>query len=210
MGVFSLITLAALVSVAGATVRLDRTGTHALRVAALSAGAAGAQGDAVLARPLLTDRSAGLSYSLLSDPWHDGCARTPAAAQFSWTGGESALAGRLPGGSDWYANACSAPLPRQFAGQGQAQAAWKVADAIQRMNYGALSHSTAVMRSAAVKVAGRPGWLAEFRLRYSGAAHLAWSSELAAVVVTGHSVFYVSVPANLGTGTVAALLGSLQ
>jgi hypothetical protein len=47
-------------------------------------------------------------------------------------------------------------------------------------------------------------------VHYDRGQHLAWSSELAGVVVTGNAVFYVSVPDNLGTRTVATLLSSLR
>ena len=66
MGVFSLITIAALVMVSGMVVRLDRTGRETAARAGLSAGTAQAQGD-----PMLTDHTTGLSYALLGIPWHD-------------------------------------------------------------------------------------------------------------------------------------------
>jgi hypothetical protein len=220
MGGFSLITLAALIVVGGMVVRLNRTGPDRVTAAALATGLAtglasrseSTQGDA-----MLTDPAAGLSYALLGTPWHDGCPRTLSTAlskaEFRWTSGEAALAGRIGrvgDRTDWYANACSGPLPRRYRGENRAQAAWAVADTIEPVYYGALRHSVTVTHSTAVRVGGRPGWLAEFLVHYSGPPHLAWSSELAAVVVTGNAVFYVSVPDNLGTGTVAALLGSLK
>jgi len=182
-------------------VRLDRTGPHAAASVALSTR---------VTDPLLTDTKTGLSYVLLGDPWHGGCPRALSTAEFRWTGGEAALAGTTGDGTDWYGNACSGPLPRRFRGEAQAQAAWNVADTIESVYYGALRHSVTVSDSRAVQVGGAPGWLAEFLVRYSGTPHLAWSSELAAVVVIRNAVFYVSVPDNLGTGTVETLLSSLR
>jgi hypothetical protein len=205
MGVFSLITLAALVVVSAMVVRLDRTGRETAVPAGLSTRVAQAQAD-----PALTDQATGLSYALLDAPWHDGCPRGLSTAEFRCTGGEAAVAGKLPGGTDWYGNACSGPLPQRFRAEIKAQAAWAAADAIESAYYTALHHSVTVKRSASIRVGGRPGWLAEFLVRYSGGPHLAWSSELAAVVVTGKAMFYVSIPDNLGTRTVATLLGSLR
>jgi hypothetical protein len=218
MSVFSLITIAALVFIAGTVLRLNRTGPRTAVPAALSVRTANLPADTVLTKPsltkpagpVLTDQATGVSYALLGHPWHGGCPSSLSTTEFRWTGGEAAVAGRLPDGAKWYANACSGPLPRQFSGQSQAQAAWSVTDAIEPVYYGALSHSVTVVRSAAVQAGNRPGWLAEFLVSYSGTPHLRWSSELAAVVVTGNAVFYVSVPDNLGTGTVATLLSSLR
>jgi hypothetical protein len=159
---------------------------------------------------MLTDSATGLSYLLLGSPWRAGCPRALSAAGFRWTGGEAAVAGTLSNGTKWYANACSGPLSRQFRGWSPAQAAWATADALEPAYYSQLAHSVTVARSAAIQVNGRPGWLAEFLVHYSGTPHLAWSRELAAVVVSGNSVFYVSVPDNLGTRTVATLLSSLR
>jgi hypothetical protein len=208
MGGFSLITLAALVVVGGMVVRLNRTGPRVEAAAALSTGLAARE--AGMGDAMLTDPATGLTYALLGDPWHGGCPRALSTREFRWTGGEAAVAGTIGGGTDWYANACSGPLPRQFRGENRAVAAWRLADTIEPVYYGALRHSVAVALSTAVRVGDRPGWLAEFLVHYSGTPRVAWSSELAAVVVTGDAVFYVSVPDNLGTGTVAALLGSLR
>jgi hypothetical protein len=202
MGGFSLITLAALVTVGGFVVRLDHTGPELIAPAALSSQVNDA---------MLTDAATGLSYALLGDPWHDGgCPGAPPTEEFRWTGGEQAVAGTLSDGADWYGDACSGPLPQRLRGEGLALAAWNLADAIEGVYYSALPHSVTVVRSAPVQVGGRSGWLAEFLVRYSGLPQLAWSSELAAVVVTNNAAFYVSVPDNLGTGLVATLLGSLR
>jgi hypothetical protein len=120
------------------------------------------------------------------------------------------VAGRLKSGTTWYGNACSGPLPRRFRAEGPAQTAWSMADAIQAVYYKALRHWVTVSRSSAVRVGGQPGWLAEFVVHYDQGQHVAWSTELGAVVVTGHVVFYASVPDNLGAATVSALLSSLR
>jgi hypothetical protein len=210
MSVFSLMTLAALVVVGDMVVRLNRTGTEAAAPAALSVRASDLHRD-----PALNDPATGLSYKLLGAPWRSGCPRGLSTSEFSWTGGEAAVAGAIDkdgarGGTDWYANACSGPLPQQFRGYSAGQAAWAMADAVESEYYSELKHSVSVVRSAAVRVGGQPGWLAEFQVHYDRGQHLAWSSELAGVVVTGNAVFYVSVPDNLGTRTVATLLSSLR
>jgi hypothetical protein len=205
MSVFSLMTLAALLVVGDIVVRLNRTGTETAAPAALSVRASDPHRDLAL-----NDPATGLSYKLLGAPWRSGCPRGLSTSEFSWTGGEAALAGALRGGTDWYANACSGPLPQQFRGYSAGQAAWAMADAVESEYYSELKHSVTVVRSAAVRVGGQPGWLAEFEVHYDRGQHLAWSSELAGIVVTGNAAFYVSVPDNLGTGTVATLLSSLR
>jgi hypothetical protein len=209
MGLFSLITLAALVTVGDIVVRLDRTGPRATVQAALSTRVSSAQAGPA-GDPMLTDAATGLSYELLGDPWHGGCPGAMSTAEFRWTGGEAAVAGRLRGGTDWYGNACSERLPQRFRGIGLWQAAWGMADAIEPAYYGGLRHSVTNVRSASITVGGKPGWLAEFLVRYDRGQHLAWSTELAAVVVTKTAVFYVSVPDNLGTYIVATLVSSLR
>jgi hypothetical protein len=205
MGFFSLITAAALVVVAGMVVRLDRirVGTQTALSAATSP-----------APEVVTDQATGLSYVVLGSGWHQGCPRALSTTEFHWTNGEAALAGTLgagPGkGTAWYGNACSGPLPDRFRRLPRATAAWDLARAVEPVYYGALRHSVSAERSTALRVGGQPGWLAEFVVRYAGGQHLAWSSELAAVVVTKSAMFYVSVPDNLGTGAVAAVLSSLR
>jgi hypothetical protein len=203
-------TCAVLVFIAATVVRLDRTGPPMLTSAALSTSAASVQGDAVLTKAPLSDKATGLSYARLGAPWQPGCASVLSTREFRWTDGESALAGLISGGNDWHGNACSGPLPRQFRGQSLSRAAWSVADSAEALYYSALPHSLTVKRSAAVRVNGKPGWLAEFLVRYHSGQHLDWTTELGAVVVTGDAMFYVSVPDNLGTGTVATLLRSLR
>ncbi|HEY1626830.1 MAG TPA: hypothetical protein VGG16_23845, partial [Streptosporangiaceae bacterium] len=172
MSGFSLLTFAVLVFVAATVMRLDKTGPHALVPAALSTRAAKVQGDAVMTKPAVTDKTTGLSYVRLGAPWQAGCPAVLSTAEFRWTSGESAVAGLIPSGNAWHGLACSGPLPRQFAGQAPVQAAWSVADSAESLYYNGLSHSLSIKRSAAVRVDGKPGWLAEFLVRYHGGQHL--------------------------------------
>jgi len=72
--------------------------------------------------------------------------------------------------------------------------------------------------NSAIQVSGHQAWEVEFAMNYPDGASqgLTWSSELGAVVVVDRgagqfpAVFYVSVPASLGTQNVAMFLGSLQ
>ena len=69
-----------------------------------------------------------------------------------------------------------------------------------------------------MQVSGHQAWMVKFLMTYTAAANegLHWSTELGAVVVvdrgTGDvpAVFYVSVPASLGTANVTALIDSLR
>jgi len=74
------------------------------------------------------------------------------------------------------------------------------------------------VNSSAIQVSGHQAWKIEFAMNYPNGASqgLTWSSELGAVVLADRgagqfpAVFYVSVPASLGTLKVATLLLSLQ
>ena len=69
-----------------------------------------------------------------------------------------------------------------------------------------------------MQVSGHPAWMVTFLMTYPDAASegLAWTSEAGAVVVVDRgagqapAVFYASVPSNLGTSDVAALVSSLR
>jgi hypothetical protein len=174
--------------------------------------------------PQITDASSGLSYQLLSSRWQQGCPGILDTPMFSWTAGEHAVAGPADVGGtviDWHANACSGQLNQDFAYSGPADlepVAMGVADATDPAFYAGLSHSRTLQGSSAIQVSGHPAWAVRFLMTYPDAAAegLAWTSEAAAVVVvdrgTGQApaVFYASVPANLGTGTVATLINSLR
>jgi hypothetical protein len=224
MSGFAVCTLAVLGVIGAMVVRLDRMHvTTTEKPAALSR--------THFAPQTLADTTAGLSYDLLSSPWREGCPKALSTREFSWTAGEGAVAGSVNTGSvnkssvnkssgaktDWYGNACSGLLPRQFSHQSLDTAATGLADAIDPAFYGALRHERTVQRSTSTRVGGHEAWLVEFVVRYPG-QHLAWSSELGAVVVVSNtgqngrapSMFYVSVPSNLGTAKVGALLSSLR
>jgi hypothetical protein len=172
----------------------------------------------------IADGSSGLSYRLLSSPWRQGCPGTLDTPVFSWTAGEHAVAGRVSiGGTviDWHGNACSGPLRQQFAYSGPADlepVTTGVADALEPAYYSGLRHHRTIENSSAMRVSGHPAWMITFLMTYPDAARegLAWTSESAAVVVVDRgagqapAVFYASVPSNLGTSDVAALIGSLR
>jgi hypothetical protein len=213
MSGFAVCTLAVLGVIAVMILRLDKLPTTTTETpAALSR--------THFAGQVLTDTSAGLSYGLLSSPWRKGCPKGLSTPEFSWTAGEGAAAGNVQANgvkTAWYGNACSGLLPRQFRNESLDKAATGLASAIDPAFYGALRHERTVQRSAATRVGGRQAWLVEFAVRYPG-QHLPWSSELGAVVVVSNAgkngrepaMFYVSVPSNLGTAKVGALLSSLR
>ena len=170
------------------------------------------------------DASSGLSYRLLSSPWQRGCPGVLDTPMFSWTAGEHAVAGRVSiGGTmiDWHGNACSGQLRQQFAYSGPADlepVTMGLADAVEPAYYSGLRHHRIIESSSAMQVSGHPAWMVRFLMTYPDAATegLAWTSEVGAVVVVDRSagqapaVFYASVPSNLGTSDVAALVSSLQ
>jgi len=176
------------------------------------------------AGPQLTDPVSGLSYRLLSSPWLGGCPSILNTPAFAWTAGEHAVAGQvtIAGATyDWHGNACSGQLQPQFSYSGRADlepVAMNLMGALDPAYYTGLQHARTVEASSAMQVSGHPGWMVKFLMNYPAAASegLAWTSELAAVVVVdrgaGHppAVFYVSVPSNLGTANVTVLLDSLR
>ncbi len=174
--------------------------------------------------PRLTDAASGLSYQLLSAPWTSGCPSILNSSRFVWTAGEHAVAGpvTINGGTfDWHGNACSGQLQPHYAYAGPQDlrsTATNLVDALDPAYYTGLTHERTTQASSALAVSGHPAWMVRFLETYPDAIgeQLAWTSELAAVVVvdrgTGQvpAVFYVSVPANLGTQNVATLVGSLR
>jgi len=81
-----------------------------------------------------------------------------------------------------------------------------------------VQHTLATEESSAIKVSGHQAWKIEFAMDYTDGASqgLTWTTELGAVVVVDRdagqfpAVFYVSVPASLGTQNVATFLSSLR
>jgi uncharacterized protein DUF2510 len=170
----------------------------------------------------LTDGQSGLSYTQLAAPWGPTCPGGLNSQGFSWTAGESAVAGQVNSGqTTWYGAACSAPLPQQYGYNGVADLANVTTTLANQFNgsyYQALSHNYQQELSQPVQVSGHAGWEVKFLIAYTNASGqgLSWNDEMGAVVVadsgTGAApaVFYVSVPGNLGETNVDTLVSSLQ
>jgi hypothetical protein len=140
-----------------------------------------------------------------------------------WTTGEGAAAGHVASGGQnaspgpsttWYANACSGLLPSWLQSASLSHTAKRAAAAIDTDQ--ALPHHRTVTSSAALRVGGHRAWMVKFTVRFPG-QHLAWTSELGAVVVIDEgagkspAVFYVEVPDNLdATATIRTLISSLR
>jgi hypothetical protein len=174
--------------------------------------------------PQVTDTTSGLAYRLLASPWRQGCPSDLNTPMFDWTAGENTVAGRVSmGGSviDWHGLACSGQLQQQFAYAGPADlepTAMGLVGALDPAYYAGVQHSLTTEESSAIQVSGHQAWIVKFLMNYPDGASqgLTWSSELGAVVVVDRgvsqapAVFYVSVPANLGTGNATALIDSLR
>jgi len=172
----------------------------------------------------VTDSSSGLSYRLLSSPWRRGCPNALDTPMFSWSAGESAIAGpAFVAGSatDWYGDACSGLLRQQFQYSDAADlepTATSLADALDLAYYSGLPHYLTVEDSSGMQVSGHRAWAVTFLLTYPAASSegLAWTSEAGAVVLVDRgpgqapALFYVSVPSNLGTSAVGILISSLR
>ena len=181
-------------------------------------------GPAVVSHPQVTDTASGLSYQRLSSPWRQGCPSDLNTPMFNWSAGENAVAGHVSiGGSviDWHGLACSGQLQQQFAYAGAADlepTAMSLVSALDPAYYGGVQHSRTIQDSSAMQVSGHLAWIVKFEMNYPAGASqgLTWSSELGAVVVVdlggsqAPAVFYVSVPANLGTQNVTTLIDSLR
>ncbi len=177
-----------------------------------------------VAQPQVTDTAAGLSYRRLPSPWQRGCPSDLNTPMFSWSAGENAVAGHVSiGGSviDWHGLACSGQLQQQFAYAGPADlepTAMGLADALDPAYYSGVQHSRTLQDSSAMQVGGHQAWIIKFGMNYPDGASqgVTWSTELGAVVVIDRgtsqapAVFYVSVPANLGTQNVTTLIDSLR
>ena len=171
----------------------------------------------------VTDPASGLSYATLSTPWQPSCPAAMSNAAFTWTAGESAVAGTVPpaGGDPWYASACSGLLGQQYPYTGVAdlpQTAMNLVGAFDSAYYSALPHVRATQQNNPLQVSGHPAWIVEFQMTYPTAAGqgLAWQTQLGAVVVVDRgagqppAVMYVTVPDNLGTVNVGVILASMQ
>ena len=178
----------------------------------------------VITYPQVTDVTSGLSYRLLAPPWQSGCPSDLITPMFNWSAGENTVAGQVSiGGSlvDWHGLACSGRLQQQFTYAGPADlepTATSLVGALDPAYYAGVPHSRTIKDSTAMQVSGHQAWMVEFGMNYPDGASqgLTWSSELGAVVVVDRgvlqapAVFYVSVPANLGTQNVTMLVSSLR
>lgn len=230
----TLVTTAVLVVIGAFVVKISRISTTA-SPAALSASARTVSNGTAAARrtsphrspphvyPRVTDAASSLSYWLLGSPWQHGCPSDLNTSAFNWSAGEDAVAGHVTiGGStvDWHGLACSGQLQPQFAYAGPADlksTAMRLLDALDPAYYAGVPHTRTIEISYTMWVSGHQGWLVEFRMDYTGASQgLTWTSELGAVVVVDRyggqvpAVFYVSVPASLGTQNVTTLINSLR
>ena len=226
-------TTAVLVVIGMFVVRISKI--HTARPAAASAAARTVSHGAVTAKahqdrqpvvtyPRVTDASSGLSYRLLGSPWQRGCPPSLNTSQFDWTAGENTVAGQVSiGGSSipWHGLACSGQLQQAFPYGSPADlepTAMSLLVALDTAYYGGVQHSRSTVKSTAIQVSGHQAWLVEFAMNYPDGASqgLTWSSELGAVVLVDRGagqfpvVFYVSVPASLGSLKVATFLISLK
>ena len=172
----------------------------------------------------VTDAASKLSYALLGAPWQAACPGALNQQVFTWTAGESAVAGQISTNGqagNWYGNACSGPLPQQYGYNGVADlepTAANLVNAFDPAYYSALQHTRTQVESQPLQVSGHAAWEVKFLMTYPTAAAqgLPWNTEMGAVVVVdmgagqAPSVFYASVPSNLGMGNVDTLVSSLQ
>jgi hypothetical protein len=170
----------------------------------------------------LSDSQSGLAYTQLTSPWQTGCPGALNNGAFTWTFGESAVAGQVNGGqTTWYGEACSGPLPQQYGYNGVQDlenTATNLANTFQNAYYGALNHTATQEGSQPVQISGHAGWELTYDITYTNmqGQGVTWADEQAAVVVadtgtgTAPAVFFTSIPANLGESSVAALVSSLQ
>lgn len=171
---------------------------------------------------VIDDTTSGLSYTSLPSPWTPNCASTLNTQGFTWTTGQSAVAGQINGGqTTWYGVACASPLPNQYGynGVGDLQnVATNIVNAFANSYYGPIQHGFQQEVSQPVNISGHAGWEIKYLLTYTNAQAqgLQWTTEEGAVVVADNgstippAVFFVSIPANLGVNNVDSLVSSLQ
>jgi hypothetical protein len=197
---------------------LDTRPTHAAKTASPSPSPSpSATGPAFAGK--VTDGSSGLSYGQLGAPWQASCPGAFDQQGFGWTAGEFAVAGTVSG-QDWYANACSGLLPAQYGYTSVANLSSTVstlATTFENTFYNGMAHTVSQLSDAPLQVSGAAAWEIKFLVSYSDPSSVGatWSTEEGAVLVADRgagnqpAVFYVSVPSNLGTGDVGALMSSL-
>jgi hypothetical protein len=168
----------------------------------------------------VTDGASGLSFAQLAAPWQPGCPGGLNGQVFTWTAGESAVAGQINNGqTTWYGVACAGTLPQQYGYTGVADlenTATNLVNTFDGAYYSALPHTRSNVVSQPVSISGHPGWEIKFLMTYTNPQGLAWNNELGAVVIADEgtgaapAVFYTSVPANLNENNVDTLVSSLQ
>jgi hypothetical protein len=170
----------------------------------------------------VTDGATGLSFAQLAAPWQPGCpgGLNGNGQVFTWTAGESAVAGQINNGqTTWYGVACAGTLPQQYGYNGVADlenTATNLVSTFDGAYYSALPHTRSNVVSEPILISGHPGWEIKFLMTYTNPQGLAWNNELGAVVVADEgtgvapAVFYTSVPANLNENNVGTLVSSLQ
>jgi Protein of unknown function (DUF2510) len=171
---------------------------------------------------VLTDGQSGLSYTQLGSPWQPTCPSGLNNQQFTWTSGESAIAGQINNGqTTWYGVACSGPLPSQYGYNGVADlqnTATNLANTFNGGYYSGLQHNFQQEVSQPMQVSGHAGWEIKFLVTYTNpqGQGLSWNDEMGAVVVTdlgsgvAPAVFYTSIPGNLNENNVDSLVSSLK
>jgi Protein of unknown function (DUF2510) len=166
----------------------------------------------------VADSSSGLTYGQLAS-WQATCPGALNQQGFGWTAGESVVAGTV-NGQPWYGNACSGPLPAQYGYTSTADlssTASTLAGTFENTFYNGMQHTVSQLADGPLQVSGNASWEVTFLITYPDPSSVGatWSTEEGEVVVVDRgagnqpAVFYESVPANLGTGDVAALANSL-
>jgi hypothetical protein len=167
----------------------------------------------------VADSSSGLTYGQLGSPWQATCPGALNQQGFGWSAGESAVAGTVSG-QPWYGNACSGLLPAQYGYTSTADlssTASTLAGTFENTFYNGMQHTVSQLADGPLQVSGAASWEVTFLITYTNPTSVGatWTTEEGEVVVVDRgagnqpAVFYVSVPANLGTGDVAALANSL-
>ncbi|WP_208759140.1 DUF2510 domain-containing protein [Microbispora triticiradicis] len=175
----------------------------------------------------INDSVSGLSYAFPGGKWvvpKSQEINNPANEQFPlWTSGYQAMSQQdYDGkGSSWVGSVFAAELPRVIPYTGPQdfeRLSQTMLVAYEPAFYG-LPHTRKVLRSEAMKVSGKQGWVIEFEMDFSKAStaqKLAWKTERGAFVLVDRgqgvqpAMLYVSVPDNLDQSVVKRVLNSLQ
>ena len=169
---------------------------------------------------VITDGASGFSYTQLSS-WQPGCPAGLTNQSFTWTAGESAVAGQVNGGqTTWYGAACSGPLPQAYGYHSVADlenTATNLVNSFNNTYYGALQHGFQQEYSGPTTISGHPGWEIKYLISYQNVQGegLPFTEEQGTVVIAdlgtaAPAVFFASVPSNLNETNVGSLLSSLQ